>query len=103
MICPECASENIVKNGVKENGKQNRPCLICKRQFVENPSDHYRISEETRSLVDRLLLEKIPLAGIARAAQVSERWLQYYVNDLYENVSGKLTVLSKKKAFDRRV
>ena len=103
MICPECASENIVKNGVKENGKQNHPCLICKRQFVENPSDHYRISEETRSLVDRLLLEKIPLAGIARAAQVSERWLQYYVNDLYENVSGKLTVLSKKKAFDRRV
>ncbi|MCW5211922.1 IS1 family transposase [Desulfobulbus sp. TB] len=97
MICPECDSENIVKNGVKENGKQNHLCLICKRQFVENPSGHYRISEEKRSLVDRLLLEKIPLAGIVRAAQVSERWLQYYINDLYENVSEKLTVLSKKK------
>jgi IS1 family transposase/transposase-like protein len=97
MICPECDSEHIVKNGVKENGKQNHLCRICDRQFVETPSDHYRISEETRALVDRLLLEKIPLAGIARAAQVSERWLQYYVNNLYDNVPRKLTVLPKKK------
>lgn len=97
MICPQCGSEHIVRNGLRKNGKQNHLCLTCKRQFVENPSDHYRISEEKRSLANRLLLEKIPLAGIARAARVSERWLQYYVNDFYDDVSRKLTVLSKKK------
>lgn len=97
MICPECDSEHIVKNGVKENGKQNHQCLICDRQFVENPSGHYRIPDEKRSLVDRLLLEKIPLAGIARAAEVSERWLQDYVNDLYENIPKELTVIPKEK------
>ncbi len=97
MVCPKCDSEHIVRNGVKENGKQNHLCRICDRQFVENPSDHYRIPGEKRSLVDRLLLEKIPLAGIARSAQVSERWLQYYANDIYDNVPKKLTVLPKKK------
>ena len=97
MICPECDSEHIVRNGVKENGKQNHLCRICNRQFIENPSGHYRISEEKRSLIDRLLLEKISLAGIIRAVQVSARWLQYYINDIYENVSKKITVLPKKK------
>jgi len=28
MICPECDSEHIVKNGVKENGKQNHLCRM---------------------------------------------------------------------------
>jgi insertion element IS1 protein InsB len=97
MICPRCDSVHIVKNGVRNNGKQNNICLLCARQFVENPLCHYSIAEETRALVDRLLLEKIPLAGITRAAQVSGRWLQYYVNDKYENIPKKLTVLPKKK------
>lgn len=30
----------------------------------------------TRELIDRLLLERISLVGIARAAQVSQTWLQ---------------------------
>lgn len=97
MICPACDSEHIVKNGVKKNGKQNYMCDLCGRQFVENPSGHYRVSEEKRAWIDRLLVEKIPLAGIARAAQVSERWLQYYVNDIYKNVPRKITVSPKKK------
>ena len=42
-------------------------------QFVENPKWR-RIKEETTALSDRLLLEKIPLAGIARAVEVSEPW-----------------------------
>ena len=41
---------------------------------------HQPISEETRKLIDKLLLEKISLARICRATGVSERWLQYYVN-----------------------
>lgn len=36
-----------------------------------------------RELIDRLLLERISLAGIARAVQVSEQWLQSYVNEKY--------------------
>jgi hypothetical protein len=34
----------------------------------------------TRELIDQLLLERISLASIARATEVSEQWLQTYVN-----------------------
>ena len=70
-------------------------CKNCGRQFVENPQQIV-IVEEKRELIDRLLLEKIPLAGIARAVQVSERWLQNYVNEKYKNVPQKVDVKEKK-------
>lgn len=34
------------------------------------------IEQESKDLIDRLLLEKLPLAGIARVTGVSERWLR---------------------------
>ena len=83
--------------GMRQKGKQNFKCLLCGKQFVEAPSEHYRISNEIREWVDRLLLEKIPLAGIARVAQVSERWLHYYVNDKYDATPRKLAVPPPKK------
>ncbi len=59
---------------------------ICGKQFVKNPSPHYRISDKKRALVDKLLLEKISLADIAHVVEASERWLQYYVNDKYKKL-----------------
>lgn len=49
---------------------------------MENPQ-HKLISAETRALVDRLLLERVSLAGIVRVTKVSVRWLQEYVNRKY--------------------
>jgi len=86
MKCPRYASRQISKNGIRDNYKQNDRCNECGRQFVENPSGHYRISEETRRFVDRLLLEKLSLAGIVRAAKVSESWLQRYVKQKYQQI-----------------
>ncbi len=73
--CPNCSSEKTVKNGHIHNGKQRFKCHECGRQFVENPQKIV-IDQDKRELIDRLLLEKISLAGIARAAKVSERWLR---------------------------
>jgi hypothetical protein len=50
------------------------------------------ISEETKGIIDRLLLEKLPLAGIARALQISELWLQQYVNQKYQSVEQEVQV-----------
>jgi len=86
MECPRCASRKISKNGIRDNYKQNCRCSECGRQFVENSSGHYRISEETRRFVDSLLLEKLSLAGIVRAAKVSESWLLRYVKQKYQQV-----------------
>lgn len=94
--CPSCDSKQIVKNGKIHNGKQNHKCRDCGRQFVENPQNKI-INQQTKSLIDKLLLEKIPLAGIARVTEVSEPWLQSYVNDKYESVSKQVEVKTKKK------
>lgn len=100
MYCPSCNSEHITKNGINATGKQNYKCNSCDRQFVLDPLKS-RISDTTKSLIDRLLLERVSLAGIARATGVSERWLQYYVNEKYDNVPQEVSV--KKKAGGRLV
>jgi transposase-like protein len=92
MLCPNCHSNHFIKNGIRKNKKQNHVCLDCGRQFVENPSEHYSIPMEIKELIDRLLLEKISLAGIARAVQISESWLQSYVNEKYDSIPHKLNI-----------
>lgn len=80
--CPICTTSQTVKNGRIHNGKQRFKCQDCGRQFVEQPTKKV-IDLATRELIDRLLLENISLAGIARAVQVSPQWLQNYVNEKY--------------------
>ena len=77
-------------------------CRDCGRQFVLNPTQK-RISKETKGLIDKLLLEKLPLAGIARVADVSEPWLQEYVNGKYRAVARQAKVKAKKKTVDAGV
>lgn len=87
--CPSCNSKQIVKNGKIHNGKQNHKCRDCGRQFVQNPENKV-IKQETKNLIDKLLLEKISLAGISRVTEVSEPWLQSYVNEKYESLPSPL-------------
>ena len=94
--CPSCSSKQTVKNGHIHNGKQRFKCNECSRQFVENP-EKIIIDQQKRELIDRLLLERISLAGIARVVQVSERWLQTYINDKYALIPREIKVTSKKK------
>jgi insertion element IS1 protein InsB len=94
--CPSCESNNVVKNGFIHNGTQNHKCKACGRQFVEAPKQK-RIAQATQELIDKLLLEKMPLAGIARVCDVSETWRQDYVNRKYEAIPRQVNVSSKKK------
>ena len=61
-----------------------------------NP-DQKVIDPATKELIDRLLLERLSLVGIARALKVSEQWLQDYVNRKYAQVPRTVQVSSKKK------
>ncbi|MCA2526215.1 MAG: IS1 family transposase, partial [Microcystis sp. M61BS1] len=45
----------------------------CGRQFVINPTNK-TVSDETKQLIDKLLLERISLRGIARVTGVSWSW-----------------------------
>ena len=94
--CPLCHCEQVVKNGHIHHGKQRFKCCHCGRQFIENPTK-ITISKETKLLIDRLLLERISWAGIARATQVSQKWLQDYVNEKYAQTPRQIKVSEKKK------
>jgi len=69
---PECGADIYIKNGSIHTGQQKYRCKAGGRQFVAAPQNA-PISAETKTLVDKLLLEKIPLAGIARVTGVAER------------------------------
>ncbi len=95
LRCPRCQSGTVIKNGRIHNGKPKFACKQCGRQFVQNPQ-HTRIGAETRALIDRLLLERVSLAGIVRVTGVSLRWLQYYVNRKYQAQPREVTIPVKK-------
>ncbi len=96
MHCPQCQSERIIKNGRIHTGKPKWMCKDCNRQFVAEPKWR-RISDETKALIDKLLLEKISLAGIARVTGVWEPWLQAYVNAKYAAVERSVKKKKKKR------
>ena len=94
--CPHCGSSQVIKNGSIHNGKPKFACKMCKRQFVENPA--WRpIGEETIALIDKLLLERVSLAGIVRVTGVSSQWLQTYVNRKYKAQKQVTDVPAQKK------
>src|SRR4029453_7902202 len=96
MLCPTCQGTQIIKNGTIHNGKPKWKCKACGRQFVVSPTQR-RISDETKQTIDKLLLERISLAGIVRVTGVSLRWLQYYVNATYATVPRSVSVTQQKK------
>ena len=96
MICPRCYSDKVVKNGRIHNGKPKFKCKNCDRQFVEDPQNR-QILDSTKQIIDKLLLERISLAGISRAMGVSEKWLYHYKAIKYANMPSQLVVTSKKR------
>jgi IS1 family transposase len=90
-MCPECGSERYKKNGHIHNGKQNHQCKDCGRQFVVDATKRV-IDEEQRTLVERLLCEKLSLHGICRAIGVSIRWLMDFMVTRFAAVPDHLHV-----------
>jgi transposase-like protein len=94
--CPRCVSSHSTKNGSVYNGKPKRICKDCNRQFVINPTKK-TVPTETKQLIDRLLLERISLRGVARVTEVSWSWLQNYVNDKLRSVPLRISITAKIK------
>ncbi len=95
LSCPRCESIHIVKNGRIHNGRQNNKCKVCGKQFIQNPTKKV-IGQDTRDLIDTLLLERLSLAGITRITGVSEQWLQTYVNKKYKMTPQQIKIEEKR-------
>jgi IS1 family transposase len=96
MICPKCRSDKIVKNGTIHNGKPKFKCNNCNRQFVENTKNK-QISLDIKRIIDKLLLERISLAGICRVTGVSPDWWYLYIKGQYAQTPKKCSVRTKNK------
>ena len=90
--CPACGSERFKRNGHMHTGQQNHQCKGCGRQCVLQ-ADNRVIGEEQRTLVERLLREKISLHGICRAVGVSIRWLMGFMVARFAALPDHLHVL----------
>jgi insertion element IS1 protein InsB len=91
--CPQCGSTWYKRNGHIHTGKQNHRCKLCGRAFVLNP-DHPVITEAQRSLIERLLLERISLRGICRAMGVGLQWLLQFMVERFQAAPEPLYVES---------
>ena len=95
MNCPGCDSKHVIKNGSIHNGKPKFECKDCRRQFIENPTQKI-ITQDQWDCVDKLFLEKLPIAGISRVTGISEPWLQRYINQKYSEIDKTINVSKKK-------
>ena len=86
-----------MRNGLTRHGKQNHKCRDCHRQFTLEPKNK-PISEETKALIDKLMLERLSLRAIVRITGVSLTWLQSYINGKLRSIPRKLDISIKKKA-----
>ena len=89
MTCSHCGSSQTKRNGHTHYGKQNYFCHACRRQFVEGGQDWF-VSEKDKAVINKLLLERISLAGICRACDVSQTWLLGYLKELYGQLPDEL-------------
>ena len=90
-MCPKCKSSKYKRNGHIHNGKQNHQCKDCGRQCVQC-SDQYLISDDTRALIERLLLERISLRGTCCAVGVRLKCLLGFLVQCVEALPDHLHV-----------
>jgi len=95
MECPNCKSDLIKKNGHTRHGKQNYRCLDCSRQFTED-AEFNLVTDQTKELVRRTLLEKVSLNGICRIFNISMPWLLDFIDTIVktlpEDLNAEVTV-----------
>jgi len=90
-VCPRCKSPTYKKNGHIHNGKQNHLGYDCGRQFVDC-FEQYLIPDNTRTLIERLPLERLSLRGICRAVGVGLKWLLGFIVTCFEALPDHLNV-----------
>ena len=56
---------------------------------MEGGQDWFVIQSD-KKMINKLLLERISLAGICRVCDVSQQWLLSYIKELYSNLPDEL-------------
>jgi transposase-like protein len=79
LLCPNCNSKEIVRNGRAPNGKQRYFCRACKQSSRENPASR-GYSDERKEEILRAYEERSSLRGLERTFKVSRytvaKWIK---------------------------
>jgi insertion element IS1 protein InsB len=90
-VCSQCQSPKYKKNGHIHHGKQNYQCKDWGCQFVDCFAQDL-VSDDTRALIERLLVERISLRGRCRAVGVTLKWLLGFLVECFEALPDHLHV-----------
>ncbi|MEZ5672893.1 MAG: hypothetical protein R3E08_11160 [Thiotrichaceae bacterium] len=71
-------------------------CRSAVAKFVEESPGNQPLAIND-GMIDKLLLERMSLAGIVRVTGVSSSWLQNYVNEKYKQIPCEVVVSKKSK------
>lgn len=93
--CPNCTSKNIIKNGKKENGKQNYLCKKCNRQFIGDHALTYKGAHSDLSRKIALML--VRGVGIRDIAEIENISIQKILSVL---VNSNKIIQPKKSHYD---
>lgn len=85
MKCTACESDLLKKNGHTRHGKQNYRCLECGKQMTEH-AEATIITDQTKELIRRSLLEKVSLNGLCRIFDVSMPWLLDFIDAIIKSL-----------------
>jgi hypothetical protein len=101
ISCPHCHSSTVRKNGSIHSGKQKYECLVCHKQFVEDPQNKI-IPADTKERIRRSLLERVSLEGICRIFDVSMSWLLGFMEKTFQSLPDDLnaTVIAENNEFE---
>lgn len=81
MQCPECGSNHIRKNGIKQ-GKQNHICVECRRQFIDSYDTPRTYLEEVKQHCLKLYVNGMGFRAIERVTGVHHTTVIYWVKKL---------------------
>ena len=71
LSCPAChEADRVVRFGKNRSGTARCRCQVCKKTFTPAPLSR-AVTPEKEAAIERLLSERIPQRGIARALRVS--------------------------------
>jgi insertion element IS1 protein InsB len=85
LSCPHCESSKVIRYGRTYYHKPRSKCKDCGRQFVVK-RQYPPLSQAEKSLIERLLLERISLLGICRVLNIREQQLYAYMEEVYRDV-----------------
>lgn len=96
--CPQCGSENIVKNGHDYKGSQKYHCRDCRSYgtlYARRGND-----QQTRRQVKRAVLERISLRGIERLFGIARQTVAKWIADWSAHLPPLETTLAQAQPGD---